>query len=105
MKLLTVLRSLLEDEKDEETIQRLRKKEKRLAERATARATGATSSTEARPKAKPKHKKPERLEEDVGLSTEDLVKLLPKMSKEEKKILYKQLKKDQEREILWLLHA
>ncbi|CAK9114738.1 unnamed protein product [Durusdinium trenchii] len=100
VKLLTVLRSLLEDEKDEETIQRLRKKEKRLAERATARATGATSSTEARPKAKPKHKKPERLEEDVGLSTEDLVKVLPKTSKEEKKILYKQLKKDQEREIL-----
>lgn len=40
-----------------------------------------------------------RVDEDVGLSTDDLLKLPARMSKDEKKILHEQLKKDQEGEV------
>ena len=36
----------------------------------------------------------------MGLSVQELLKILPSMNKEEKKMLYKQLKKEREDEIL-----
>ena len=39
-------------------------------------------------------------DEEMGLSVQELLKILPSMNKEEKKMLYKQLKKEREDEIL-----
>lgn len=45
-------------------------------------------------------RKDESLDEEMGISVQDLLRLLPCMSKEDKKVLYKHLRKDQEEEIL-----
>ena len=102
-KLLTVLKALADDEEDEQTRQRIRKKEKRVRERLAAAST-ASDSGRAKSKAKPRSKRGSDVEslpdEDMGLSVQDLMKILPSMNKEEKKLLYKQLKKEKEDEIL-----
>ena len=104
VKLLTVLKSLAEDEEDAEVKKRLKRKEKRLQDKAAARATGSQASgSEAPKKSRAKKETPDpKLDEDMGLSTADLLQLLPHMSKEEKKILYRQLKKECEDEAVKL---
>ena len=104
VKLLTVLKSLAEDEEDAEVKKRLKRKEKRLQDKAAARATGSQASgSEAPKKSRAKKETPDpKLDEDMGLSTADLLQLLPHMSKEEKKILYRQLKKEREDEAVKL---
>jgi hypothetical protein len=101
-KLLTVLKSLADDEEDEQLRQRIRKKEKRVQERLAA-AT-ASDSGRAKSKSKPRSKRGSDVEsvpdEEMGLSVQELLKILPSMNKEEKKMLYKQLKKEREDEIL-----
>ena len=104
VKLLTVLKSLAEDEEDAEVKKRLKRKEKRLQDKAAARATGSQASgSEAPKKSRAKKETPDpKLDEDMGLSTADLLQLLPHMSKEEKKILYRQLKREREDEAVKL---
>ena len=100
VKLLTVLRSLADDEEDTEVKKRLKRKEKRLQEKTTEKVTRSQASGSEAPqrsRAKKETRDP-KLDEDMGLSTEDLLRLLPSMSKEEKKILYRQLKKEREDE-------
>ena len=98
VKLMTVLRSLADEEEDEETKQRLRRKEQRLRER---KSSAAASSSETGGRAKSRVKRShdaDMAEVEVGLSVQDLLKILPNMDKEEKKLLYKQLKKEREDE-------
>ena len=86
VKLLTVLRSLADSEEDAEVKRRLKRKEKRLQEKATAKATRSQASGSEAPqrsRAKKETRDP-KLDEDMGISTNDLLQLLPNLSKEEK---------------------
>ena len=104
VKLMTVLRSLAEEEQDDEVKRRLQRKQDRLRDKISARAVRSQASgSEAPAKTRPKHEtRDPKLDEEMGLSTQDLLQILPNMSKEEKKLLYKQLKKEREDEALKL---
>jgi len=104
VKLMTVLKSLTEEEQDEEIKRRLQKKQDRLRDKITAKAVRSQASgseTPARTRPKQETRDP-KLDEDMGLSSEELLRILPNMSKEEKKMLYKQLKKEREEDALKL---
>eukprot|EP00435_Cladocopium_sp_Y103_P057834 s201_g20.t1 len=106
VKLMTVLKSLADEEKDEEIKKRLQRKQDRLRDKVTAqalRSRSQASGSEAPAKSRTKHEtRDPKLDEDMGLSSNDLLKILPSMSKEEKKLLYKQLKQEREDEALKL---
>jgi len=104
VKLMTVLRSLAEEEQDDEVKRRLQRKQDRLRDKISARAVRSQASgSEAPAKTRPKHEtRDPKLDEEMCLSTQDLLQILPNMSKEEKKLLYKQLKKEREDEALKL---
>ena len=89
VKLETVLRSLVEDEQDDEIKRRLQRKQERLRDKISARAVRSQASgSEAPARTRPKKDTQDpKLDEDMGLTTEDLLKILPNMSKEEKKLL------------------
>ena len=104
VKLMTVLKSLTEEEKDEEVKRRLQKKQDHLRDKITAKAVRSQASgSEAPARTRPRQEtRDPKLDEDMGLSTDELLKILPNMSKDEKKMLYKQLKKEREAEALKL---
>ncbi|CAL1157114.1 unnamed protein product [Cladocopium goreaui] len=104
VKLMTVLKSLTEEEQDEEIKRRLQKKQDRLRDKITAKAVRSQASgSEAPARTRPKQEtRDPKLDEDMGLSSEELLRILPNMSKEEKKMLYKQLKKEREEDALKL---
>ena len=105
VKLRTILQSLEKDEEDEKVRQRLQKKGQRLLERSTrhaARGSASASGSDTAPKKKTGRKPSPEVDDDMGLTTHDLLAILPAMSKEEKKILYKQLRREKEDEALKL---
>ena len=107
VKLEVILNALAAEEADEETRDRYLKEAQRLRQRSEARASGhvseGTATGSVRAKAKAKSGLGDGISDvEMGLSTQELLKILPAMDKNEKKLLYKQLKKEREEEILKL---